>query len=175
MSDWIESQLNAFQSLRDSSLDEWQVVEMALNEAATPEALVWYDSSVPMLQLLTLFVHVDSQWKRISTYQDDDEFGLSIDPIVAIPEDSRRWPDQNGEPSIFRWRVADELPTGQLSHVVVKQNERGNIATVEFRIQDRLIQLSAGEVYENNNNTFDVMFMDESVLVQVDGRSPIAG
>lgn len=174
MSDWIESRINAFQSLDNSTLDEWQVVEMALNEAATPDALVWYDSSVPMLQLLKLFVRVDNQWQRISTYQDDDEFGLSIDSIGTIPEDSRRWPDQNGEPSIFRWRVADELPTGQLSNVVVKQNDRGNIATVEFQIKDRLIKFSAGEVYENNDNTFDVKFMDESVLIQVDGRSPIA-
>lgn len=173
MSEWIESQLSSFRSLDESSLSEWQIVEMALNEAATSDALVWYEQSVPMLQLLTLFVHVDSQWKQISTYQDDDEFGLSIDAVMSIPDESRRWPDVNGEPSIFRWRVADELPTGQLSNVLVQQNDRGNIETVEFQIQDRMIQLKPGEVYENDDNQFDVKFMDESVLVQVDGCSPI--
>jgi len=166
MSDWIESQLNAFRSLNNSAVSEWQIVEMALNEAATEDGLVWHDSSVPMLQLLTLFVLVDNQWQEITTYQDDDEFGLSTKPIPEIDEDSRRWPDVNGEPSIFRWRVLEELPIGRLSHVLVRQNDRGNISSVEFLIRDRLIQLSAGEVYENDDNTFDVKFMDESVLVQ---------
>lgn len=44
---------------------------------------------------------------------------------------------------------------------------------VELKIQSRLIRLAPGEVYENQDQSFDVRFMDESVLVQVDGRSPI--
>ena len=144
---------------------------MALNEASTAEALIWYDKSVPMLQLLALFAHVDNQWLRISTYQDDDEFGLSIEPIPS-PQELHQWADQNNETSIFRWRMACKLPTGKIAQVVVKQNDRNNIANVEFKIQGRLIQLTAGEVYENQDQSFDIKLMDESVLVQVDGRFP---
>ena len=167
MSVWIESQLSAFQSLEGSPLTQWRAVEMALNEAGTEDGLIWYDKSVPMLQLLTLFALIDNQWREIATYQDDDEFGLSIKPIPKIDDEMRRWPSKSGELSIYRLRVPDELPRGRVSQLSVRQNGRGNIASVEFLIQDRVIQLLAGEVYETHENTFEVKFMDESVLVQV--------
>lgn len=173
MTDWIRSQRVHFEQLLNSNVDEWQAIEMALNEASTPEALVWHDKSVPMLQLLALFALVDSQWIRISTYQDDDEFGLSIESILSSPQELCQWADQNDETSIFRWRRPCELPTGRISQPEVKQNDRNNIATVEFKIQGRLIRLAAGEVYENQDQSFDIKLMDESVLVQVDGRFPM--
>ena len=173
MTEWTHFQRVNFEQLLNSNIDEWRAMEMALNEASTPEALIWYDKSVPMLQLLALFAHVDNQWLRISTYQDDDEFGLSIEPIPRAPQESDQWAGQVGNTSIFRWRMACELPTGKISQVTVKQNDRNNIAIVELKIQSHLIQLAAGEVHEKQDQSFDVRFMDESVLVQVDGRSPI--
>ena len=173
MTEWTHFQRVNFEKLLNSNVEEWQAIEMALNEASTPEALIWHHKSVPMLQLLSLFAHVDNQWLRISTYQDDDEFGLSIEPIPRAPQGSDQWADQVGNTSIFRWRVARELPTGKISQVAVKQNDRNNIAMVELKIQSHLIRLAPGEVYENQDQSFDVRFMDESVLVQVDERSPI--
>ena len=146
---------------------------MALNESPSPDALIWYDKSVPMLQLVALYALIDNEWIQISTYQDDDEFGLSIESIASTPEKCCRWDDQNDETFIFRWKRNCELPTGQISEVEIEQNDRNNIATVEIKILGRLIRLAAGEVHENQDQSFDIKFMDESVLVQVDGRSPI--
>lgn len=61
MTEWTHFQRVNFEQLLNSNVEEWQAIEMALNEASTPEALIWYHKSVPMLQLLSLFAHVDNQ------------------------------------------------------------------------------------------------------------------
>ncbi|NQV22915.1 MAG: hypothetical protein HQ518_00985 [Rhodopirellula sp.] len=141
---------------------------MALNEPVAESDLIWLHPSVPMFQMLALFGCVHGTWHEFSTYQDDDEFGICIKRL-----DASAMHVEELSP-IYRYRSAHELPTGVISDASYRQNDRRNIASIHLRVNGKAIELSSGEIYECQDGSFEIKMMDESVLVQIDGRSPNA-
>lgn len=83
--------------------------------------------------------------------------------------------DSDGMSPIFRFRSMPELPVGLIVDASCKTDERGNISPFALLVGDKTINLLAGEVYQGRDGSFEVQFMDESVLVQVDGGMPVGG
>jgi hypothetical protein len=168
MSDRVESQLLSLRSLIGSTISQWTCIEMAFNESDDDSDLIWHHPTVPMLQLLVLYVRTNGTWHAISTYQSGDEWGICLSRSDESPSDAR-----NMSP-IFRFRELPELPTGVIVDVLCNTNDHGNIASVDLRLHHKTINLLAGEIYEGRDGSFEIKFMDESLLVQTDGHVPIA-
>jgi hypothetical protein len=140
---------------------------MALREAGEDNQPNWRDRSIAFLQLSRLDLTLaESPTTSIITYQNDDRWGLYRED--GLPP-SRLCTDEAD--CIFRSRTFDELPRGQIRGVLVSLNE-GDIEEIRLDVEGREIRLWAGEVYEENDGSLRVVTMDESVLVQVDGRHP---
>jgi len=165
MSVHVQRLLDRFEGLRGAEVTSWKGVEMAFTEGREGGEL-WDDESVPYLQMLLVDVsRKDGAMFRIATEQADLLFGLSVqEPIPKANRES----DWKG---IFRERTLDELPVGRISRVeVAVENEL--IDRVTLFIGSCQIQISAGEIYEENDGKLRIVPKDESVLVQVDGAHP---
>ena len=167
MTKWIEEQIASFYALSRSCVIQWRGIEMALREANENGLPDFRDSSIPFLQLLELnLTFVDGSTAFITTYQNDDRFGLCC---KHGSQDLRDFGDELN--SIYRLRLFDELPNGQIQDVSISLNA-GDIEEVKLKIENHEVRLWAGEVYENSDGTLHVITMDESVLVQVDDKHP---
>ena len=164
---WIEEQIASFHSLSGKCVTQWHGIEMALREADENGLPVFRDSSIPFLQLLELnLTFVDNSTASITTYQNDDRFGLCYEGGSLTSRNL--WDEPN---SIYRLSLFDTLPTGQIQDVSVSLNE-GDIEEVKLKIEKQEIRLCAGEVYEEFDGSLRIVIMDESILVQVDGKHP---
>ncbi|MFO0965656.1 MAG: hypothetical protein U0793_08745 [Gemmataceae bacterium] len=165
MNEWVEQQTAFLQALTSCTVLRWQGLEMALRDAGgLPE---WQDGSMPFLQLVRLDVVLgDGGRSSVITYQNDDRWGLCRKD--GLPPSRLRTDEPD---SIYRWRWLDTLPTGRIGGLSVRLNE-GDIAEVKLDVEGRELRLLAGEVYERNDGSLRIVLMDESVLVQVDGRRP---
>jgi hypothetical protein len=164
---WIEEQIASFYALSRSCVIQWHGIEMALRDANENGLPDFRDSSVPFLQLRELnLTFVDGSTASINTYQNNDCFGLCCKNGSLALHDFEDDPN-----SIYRLRLFDELPKGQILDVSVSLN-RGDIEEVKLMIEKHEVRLCAGEVYENNDLSLHIMTMDESVLMQVDGKHP---
>jgi hypothetical protein len=165
--EWLEQQTVFLRAPSGCIVLRWQGLEMALCDARVDGFPKWQVDSVPYLQLNRLdFVLGDSSQSSVITYQNDDHWGLfrkdSLPPALRPTND----PD-----SIYRWRQLDTLPTGRIRAVSVTLNE-GDIAEIKLDVEGREARVLAGEVYEQNDGSLRVVFMDESILVQVEGGRP---
>lgn len=166
MPSWVENQVVALKSLAGLTVAHWHGIEMAIREVGADGLPQWRDDSVSFLQLYRLDLMLnDGTNVSILTYQNDDRFGLCRN------DESLPWTAADDPYSIFRPRSLEELPTGTIQDVSVAMN-RDDIAEVCLDIQGRRVQLWAGEIYEEVDGSLRVVFMDESVLVQVDQQRP---
>jgi hypothetical protein len=165
--EWVEQQTAFLRALTGCVVLRWHGLEMALRDAGGDGFPEWQDDSVALLQLGRLdIVLEDGSQTSVITYQNDDRWGLYRKD--GLPPSRLR---TNEPDSIYRWRPLDTLPTGRIRGMSVTLNE-GDIAAVELDVEGRELRLLAGEVYEQNDGSLRVVLMDESVLVQVDGRKP---
>lgn len=95
----------------------------------------------------------------ITTYQDDDLFGLSIQPM------SGRATDELG--GGYRVRALSELSTGHVQDVSVSLDD-DLIAEVSLRVGDRDLLLLAGEAEQGPSGQLAWHRLDESVLLFTD-------
>jgi hypothetical protein len=157
----------SLRALGGCRVTRWFGIEMALRDAGPDGLPDWQDESVPFLQLSRLnLILADGTRAAIITYQNDDRFGLCRDDTLPPFEFLTSEPG-----SIFRERPLDELPPGEIRSVSVLTSD-GDIAEVRLDVDGREVLLWAGEVYEQADSTLRVVPMDESILVQVDGRRP---
>ena len=164
---WVEEQVASFYALSRSRVTQWHGTEMALRDANENGLPDFRDLSIPFLQLLELnLTFVDGSTARITTYQNNDRFGLCCKNGPLASRDLELGPH-----SIYRSRLFDELPKGQIQDVSVSLNT-GDIEEVKLILETNEVRLCAGEVYENNDSSMHIVTMDESVLVQVDGKHP---
>jgi hypothetical protein len=155
---WLAGQQSGFESLLGRSVSGWRGVEMAFREDG-PEGPRFTDSTLPFLQLRELTLLLSREVHRtVRTYQDDDNFGLSITDAVEV--DRRTWD------GIFRHGELD-LPVGPVTLVDVRFDD-ATLAEVSFVIGGSPLLLIAGEVYENYDDTLEVHRFDESVLAFTD-------
>ena len=92
----------------------------------------------------------------VTTYQDDDDFGLAIGASGTWPAD---------EPGAgYRLRAVPELPTGEV-HAVSISLDDGLLAEVTLRVEDQEVLLVAGEAAEDHSGRLVWHRLDESVLV----------
>jgi hypothetical protein len=118
------------------------------------------DPQVPCLQLRSLDIELDdAEPISVSTYQDDDRWGLWSRPLIE--RNDRQWH------GIYRWRALADLPIGHVDHVSVFLDD-GVVAEVFLRIGRQPLLLVAGEVYETFGEGLRIHRLDESVLAFTD-------
>jgi hypothetical protein len=69
--------------------------------------------------------------------------------------------------SIFRARCVSEIPTGKVSSMKVELDEAGNVLELSLCIGNSAIRIVSGEVYENENGSYWISQVDETLLVQI--------
>ena len=153
--DWVANRVREFASLRGHRIRSWTGVEMALRERAAAGGPQFEDSAVPCLQLLSLHASLDDAVVAFGTYQDNDVFGLRIQPAANG--------EQNHWHGIFRSRPLAELPIGQVDRVSVFLDEEA-VAEVLLHVDARPLLLMAGELYESMQGKLQFHRFDESIL-----------
>jgi hypothetical protein len=168
MSDWLQNQMMALESLEGKTVTRWVAIEMALREYGLDGLPSWEEQSIPYLQLSRLDVVLrDSVIAKIVCMQDDDSFGLYRNDDV--PELSM--PDNSDPTSIFRHTVLHKLPVGRIEAVKLV-TQHNLISEITFRLDQNHVSLKAGEVYEGDKGSLRIVTPDESILVQLNGRRP---
>lgn len=164
---WLQSQIELMESLRGKTITRWVGIEMALRETddGIPE---FRHRSVNYLQMSRLDAELkDEQTARIMTSQNDTVFGLvRFDHLADIHAHT----DEVGT-EFYCDRFVTELPIELVDDVKVL-TDSDVIAAVHISIGADRISMFAGEVYDDYDNIYSVRFLDESVLVQLNGERP---
>lgn len=152
---WMRRQINEFLALQDQVIRSWSGVEMAGRggDGLAPE---FAGQDVPCIHLLALHPWADTgETVTIATYQDDDLFGLTIQPSAG--------PDGDDLGHGYRLRALPELPTGLVRKVSIYLD--GDVlAEVSLRVGRRNLLLVAGEAEEDHDGRLVWHRLDESVL-----------
>jgi hypothetical protein len=153
--DWTQQQASTFLALQGHVVCSWQGIEMAVRGDDTHFEFGGPD--VPCLQLLTLRMTLDTDSALVvTTYQDDDAFGLAIDTSSNAPTE---------DPGTgYRSRNLPELPTGQIEETAVYL-DGDLLAEVTLRVEGQELLLIAGEADEDQSGRLVWHRLDESVLV----------
>jgi len=163
MIEWIKQIEKGFSQLKGEAAVKWDCVEMALSE----DPVQWYSPDIEYLQCARVDIHLENgKTFSLMTYQDDDEFGLFINmdmPPVNIVESPE---------SIFRYRELVELPAGLITEVSIKKNPSGNIAALDLFVNENKVSFIAAEVDLHPDGSYCIREMDESILIQVNGKRP---
>jgi hypothetical protein len=166
---WLDLQIELFKALQGKTVRRWVGIEMALRD--TDDCIPEYQHpTVNYLQMSRLDAELkDGQTARFVTSQDNDIFGLiRFDRLADIPADEHE--DRSG---FYCPREVSELPIGKIDEVSVVGLTQV-ISEVHFQIKGKRVSMYAGEVYEDRELNYEVRFLDECVLLQVDGARPEA-
>jgi hypothetical protein len=159
VTEWVAKQISAFGQFAERRVASFEGIEMAIIEDEGAGVPRFHDERVPCLQFAVLYVRFDDGMiAEVGTYQDDDEFRLSVEWLEAPPRASA-WE------GIFRFRAVPELPAGLVHSVTTSTNDRGNLSYVSLFIAQREIRLVAGEIEESRDGSLLFRRDDESVLV----------
>lgn len=166
---WLDIQVEIFNALQGKTVKRWVGIEMALRD--TDDCIPEYrHPTVNYLQMS----RIDAELKevptaRFMTSQDNDIFGLiRFDGLADIPTSDHE--DRSG---FYCPREILELPVGKIDEVSVVGLTQV-ISEVHFRIAGQRVSMYAGEIYEDRELNYEVRFLDECILVQVDGTRPEA-
>lgn len=177
---FLSRQKEAFERLIGFEVVEWRGREMALDES--PSGPIWRIPGIEMRQFDRMQLVGATKSVSIGTAQNDDRFGLWLpdDDITTLPGGDFGWvvPVENSPfaakpESIFRDIRIPELPLGPIGRVSVAFSAEGTeVETVNLTVGEHVVSLAAGEVYCGTDGSVTVCPLDESILVQVDGRHP---
>ena len=120
-----------------------------------------------MLQFCSLDFDCNEQAYRLQTAQVDDLWFLGINQSPHAPATIECAPN-----SIFREREVSELPIGSIDDVQIHLNDQNYVERLELTIKDHNITIQPGEIYEEARTDPRIVFLDESLLIQVDGKKP---
>ncbi|WP_326536752.1 hypothetical protein [Pseudorhodoferax sp.] len=73
---------------------------------------------------------------------------------------------------IYQTRELTELPKGPMQVVELRRDVSGCVVEMFLGVNSSVIRLLSGEVYEREEDQFEVVEVDESILIQVDGKKP---
>lgn len=158
MNAWVAQQVAGAKALEGQVVRTWVGVEMAVRSNEDETVFEFTDPQVPCLQLWGLTVESEhGALTRLGNYQNDTEFGLVVDP-QGVPLD-----DSNSDG--YRLRSLDELPSGEITSVVTRLSDEGDLAEVELDVGGEFVLLVAGETYETWTERIEIRRYDESILV----------
>jgi hypothetical protein len=159
LAEWVEKQVRTAQSLVGRYVESWSGVEMAFREVGASGHPDFDKSAAPCLQLFFLAAQLDDQSTlAISTYQNDNEFGLSIDANRDISDAARNWD------GIYRFRQL-ALPLGRIESFGWQLSHSGDLTEVLFDVSGSPLWMIAGETHETWAGELEFHRFDESVLV----------
>lgn len=135
--------------------------------------ICWHHPALPYSQFSCIDVVLRSTLRsglvyRIHSYFEQDEgqpFGILMDRVAA-PCPPKAW----GELDYYRTTALADMPTGQC-FVKILRRDGDAIIEAELRIGANGVRLLSAEVEPEANNTFRIMEVDESVLLQLNGQS----
>ncbi len=140
-------------------------------EMFAPGEMVWSHPDVPCLQFADVCATLaDGKTLSLRSQFNDGSgvHGLYVETVM----------DKGIEPAeplsgIFRHREISEIPTGRMTILQVRrEGATSNVIELHVRIGSTVVQFLSGEVYERDGDRFEVVELDESVLIQVDGKFP---
>jgi hypothetical protein len=159
LAEWVEKQVRTAQLLVGRHVESWSGVEMAFREVGPNGHPDFDHSAAPCLQLLFLDAHLDDQSTlAIVTYQNNNEFGLSIDVNRDISDAAANWD------GIYRFRQL-ALPFGRIESFGWQLSQSGDLTEVCFDISGAPLWMIAGETHETWSGELEFHRFDESVLV----------
>ena len=167
---WVKSQRQLIKDLVGVHIEKIYWVEMALADQGKTDTPLFRHAELPFVQAFFIRLQVaDGRIGQFGVYQNDSNFGLCFG-FVDMAMDNNDWPapDADGTPSIYRKVTDIEFPTGTIKSASSRLDDEGDITEIDLSIEDRLVLLKAGEVYEGNDRTLFVRDCDESILVFFD-------
>lgn len=171
-------QFPSLQDLDQQVIVGWRACEMALAEGGrwdmdesgrqhwVPGEAVWSHPQVPYLQFIEIWIQlVDGRvWSMLSRIDDGSGFhGL----YLVTPEASESGP---GVPASigYRDRLLAELPLGLVRIKDMRRDADGFVVEMCMLIGQKVVRFLSGEVYERGQGLFEVIELDESILVQIE-------
>lgn len=161
----------------------WTGCEMALSGGGSwamdasgmatfaPGEMVWSHPGVPYLQFVDVCATLaDGQTLSLRSQFDDGSgvHGLYVEAIT----DEGLW-RSDASSGMFRHREIAELPTGRMTIVKLRRDgATSNVIAIDARIGSTVVQFLSGEIHERDGGRFEVVELDESVLIRVDGKFP---
>jgi len=133
---------------------------MAFREGPT----VFHDSSLPVLQLVELWLEFERQpGIRLYTYQNDDVFGLAADSTSKFAGECSNFPPHND--SIYRHITMDTLPSGEIRDVAFAFGPRSDLSELLLDVDGTRLLLLMAEVEQQTDGSLRVRKDDESILL----------
>jgi hypothetical protein len=168
--DWKARQKANLLALQGASILRWQGVQWAVG-GGDEHAAVWVRDDIPWLQLDVLeFRRNDGAWYRIVATQGDYNWPIACEAGEPLSTDSE--PPAFG---ILSWsRTFPELPVGEVSSANLECDDEDAIIGIRLRVGGHDLLIRSGEVVPDWDDTYQINFEDEYLLVQVDGRLPSA-
>ncbi len=160
---WIKAQEAKIKSLIGQKIIKVIIEEMAFRGGEDGDLPIFKDQSLPFLQSGVVYLQFESgDHIKLITYQNDDTWGILLSSEFFQNEPEI---DPGSNDSIYRTRVLNEFPHGEITSVNVSHDHYGNLDEIYIKISDKTILLVSGEVYETMEGKLEVMKNDESILL----------
>lgn len=163
-------------SLRGERVESATVVEMALVKGGPNGQPIFRHSSAPFIQAIQIELALDSgRFALFSNYQNDDtsdgftDFPIGMDLLTEslIKPEKPYWEEvlRDGEFSIYRLAPHPNFPLGLITDAKAILNANGDIAEIAIEVGGQPTLLFAGEVMEDQNDTFGICELAGSILL----------
>lgn len=174
--------LHSLSDLDGQVVIKWTGCEMALSESGAwvldntgqeffqSGEVRWSHPAVPHLQMIEVVLILDDGRKLSLLSQHEDGTGVHGLFLFSEPHDSLQ--QAAPDAAIFRTRQLVELPTGPMQVLELRRDAANNVIEMLLRVGSSVVRLLSGEVYEREGNRFEIVEVDESILIQVDGKKP---
>jgi len=150
-------------NLKGAVIDEWLICEMALFEDGDLGYPEFEHPDCPFIQAQVIQMRLSNgRFVGVSTYQDNDIFGILVE---QSPQPRLVYEPFVDDKSIYRFSNVSKLPLGLIEDVSVARDKEHNVTEILLSISSQKVTLKAGEVYEEDNNRYQIKECDESVLL----------
>lgn len=130
----------------------------------------WSHPAVPYLQMTEVVLSLADGRNFSLLSQHDDGTGVHGLYLISRPHESSQLTAFAA--GIYRARELIELPKGSMQVLELFRDGANNVIELHLRVDSSVIRLLSGEVYEREGNRFEIVKVDESILIQVDGKIP---
>ncbi|MGJ7501331.1 hypothetical protein ACSFBF_13295 [Variovorax sp. ZT5P49] len=160
----------------------WAGCEMALSESGAwvldntgqesfrPGEVQWSHPAVPHLQMIEVVISLADRRNFTLLSQHEDGTGVHGLYLISGSHASSRLTTPAAE--IYRVRELVELPKGPMQVLELRRDAANSVIELLLRVDSSVIRFLSGEVHEREGNRFEIVEVDESILIQVDGKKP---